>query len=252
LNLRLVTILVVVTFFSCQEKKAVPDTLKIAFEYLDKNWDPQQKISFINLQEKEFTPVFYDIDIEDEIQQKLLKNHKDSEKFQAFFDSLGIDRQIDRSGLILNTYYNFINTTNIGLKDEVHLIKNYWQPIEECTYRLKTKAITTYKKHSINDILEIKLPLDENNNAIDFNCPSIDWNYREGKDLKIKSLLIEKHISTDSTNAIFKLKLIGKNKTHIEILHNEIYEGDLFSISLYNCWKINTVNNRDETEPIDI
>lgn len=252
MNNRLIIVLILFILFSCKKKEAIPNSLKIAFDYLDENWNKEEKISFKEIEDKASTPVFYGFTIEDELQNKLLKNHKASHKIQTFFDSLGIDRTADKAGLILNTYHNYINDKDIELKKEVSSILNYWEPIEKCEQLLKEKAIRTYNDFNINKTLIVQMPVDEHNNATDYNCPKVDWIYREGKDLTIGAILIEKSISKDSSNISFQLKLISKSKEHTEILFEEVYKGDIFNINLYNSWKFSHPKHTNESKKVNI
>ncbi|WP_296381290.1 DUF6794 domain-containing protein [Winogradskyella sp.] len=247
---RFVTILIIVSFFSCQEKEPIPKTLKLAFDYLDNNWTTEDKLNFKSLESKEYTPVFYDYSIENQLQEQLLNSHPYADKLNSFFDSLGIVRVQNKSGLILNTYHNFINEKNIGLQKEVNSIKNYWQPIEKCESKLRLKAVYTYHSFDIMDTLTIKMPVDEHNNAIDYNCPDNTWQFKEPSDLKVTALVIDKFILKDSTKASFKLKLITKSRPYTEILYQELYKGDTFTISLYNSWKLNKIKTINETNKV--
>lgn len=252
MNFRVVLVLILFSFFSCKKREAIPDSLGIAFNYLDQNWNKEEQLEFKKNTEKALTPVFYGIDIEAKLQNELLENHKASLKLSTFFDSLGIKRLIDKSGLILNTYHNHINDKNIGLKKEANSIIDYWKPIEKCDALLKSKAQNLYADFIIKDTIIIKMPVDEHNNAVNFSCPNIDWNYKEGKDLTITSVLIKKHPSSEHTKAYFELKLLNKSKKHTEVLLQEVYRNDIFKIPLYNSWKFSKPKRDDKPESINI
>jgi len=224
--------------FTCKRRIEVPNTLKIAFEYLDYNWKDEQRLEFNKLENKEFAPVYYGYNIEDDLQHNLLKNHTASLKLNSFFDSLGVYRSKDKSGLIINTYFNYINKKQINLQDQVNAVKAYWQPIEDCTQSIRAKAIDTYIRFNVNDKVKILLPVNEHNNAIDYNCPNNSWVFKEGTDLKITARLIDKSISKDSLKGSFKLQVLSKSNEYTEIMYQEIFKRDTFSISLFNSWKI--------------
>ncbi|WP_407556745.1 DUF6794 domain-containing protein [Winogradskyella sp. 4-2091] len=242
MKFRLFSILLVSVFLSCKKKILVPNTLDIAFQYLDKNWHDDQRLGFSDIVIKEVTPVYYDYAIENDLQQNLLNNHEASVKLNAFFDSLGVYRVKDKSGLILNTYHNYINSKQLNLQKQVDEILNYWQPIEDCQNQINKKALDAYHQFSVNDMILIRLPVDEHNNAIDYNCPKIEWKFKSERDLEITATLLNKFVAEDSLSASFQLKLKSKNKNDTEILYQELDEGDTFTISLFNSWKIRNVN----------
>lgn len=228
---------IIILFFSCENEKPIPENLKIAFNYLDKNWDDSQRETFKTLNKKAVSPVYYGYNIENELQNILLKNHEIANKLNAFLDSLDIKRPQSKSGVILNTYFDYIRNNEISIDTEVKRVKAYWKPIEVCENNLKTKAISVFDEFKINDKIIIDLPVDEHNNAVDFKCPNVNWSFIENKDLKIEVLILDKKISIDSMLANFQVKLLNKSKPHTEILLEEYYKGDVFNISLYNCWK---------------
>ncbi|WP_178987870.1 DUF6794 domain-containing protein [Winogradskyella schleiferi] len=224
----------------------------MAFNYLDDHWNDEQRKKFNTLEYKEFAPVYYGYAIEDDLQNHLLKNHEASVKLNSFFDSLGVYRPKDKSGLILNTYFNYTNQEQLELQHQVENVKAYWKPIEDCEKSIKAKAIKTYSSFKVNDAIAIRLPVDEHNNAIDFECPDNSWVFREGEDLEVTAILIEKSITKDSLDASFKLKLLNKSNNDTEILYQEIYEGNSFTIPLSNSWKISQIKPTNETETINL
>ncbi len=233
-------ILILLAFFSC-EKKTIPDSLETAFDYLDKNWNDDQRLLFSALKHKEYAPVYYGYDIENEIESILLKNHPVTEQLNLLFDSLGIYHNQDKSGIILNSYFDYINDKPIDLQNQVKIVLEYWNPIDECIKHIKEKAFDTYKSFEKNDIITILLPVEEHDNATDYICPDYTWNYKEGQDLKITAVVIDKFMEMDSLNASFKLKLHSKSSLCTDILCQEIYIGGTINISLYNSWKISNL-----------
>ena len=246
MKFRLILVLILYVFTSCKKDLKVPKTLEIAFKHLDSNWNENSRLAFQKLDLKENAPVFYGLDIENELQEKLLNNHPSSKQLNFFFDSLGIHNLKDKSGLILNTYHNYLNNIDIKLNAQALSIIDYWTPIYNCEKQIKTKAISNYSNFKINDTIVIQLPVDEHNNAVEYKCPDNQWVFIENKDLKITALIERKSTFEDSLALFFRIKILSKSQLNTEIMYKECYEGDRYDLSLNNSWKIRHLGNTDE------
>lgn len=241
---KLIIILTIFSLLSCNGKEEIPKELKYSFEYLNEVWNPEDIEVFKNIKENDTTPNNLHFGIGLHLRNNLLRHHTQSDSIVAYFNSLGITHYDYMSGLILYSYHQHLNNENVDIQDKVNEIIEREKPYVECAKEQKIIGLEKYNKFEINDTINVKMPVGENNSVIDYGCPHLDWEFLKSFDLSINGIITEKNLSSDSLDAIFKVKILTKNHPKTEIYMEEVNVGDEFEVSLIDsAWKIKTPAN---------
>ncbi|MFD2823944.1 DUF6794 domain-containing protein [Lacinutrix iliipiscaria] len=239
-----ILILLILSIQSCNKREEIPKELIYSFEYLNENWDSKEIENFKNYSENDTTPRNYHFGIGMYLRNNLLRHHEQSENLNDFFNSIGIYHYDDMSSIILTSYQRYLNNQNIELESQVNRFKDYWEPIFECAEIQLKKGLEIYKNYKVNDTINIKMPVSENNSVVDYPCPTMDWEFRNSFDLSVDGIITEKYFIYDSTNVFFTIKVLTKNNLNTKIMMEEINIGDEFKVSLRETvWKIKTTGN---------
>ena len=76
------------------------------------------------------------------------------------------------------------------------------------------------------------MPVSNNNSAVDYLCPNLEWNFNESNDLFMKGVITEKYFMNSETNVFFKVKVLCKNHLETKIMMREVNVGDEFNFGL--------------------
>jgi len=149
-----------------------------------------------------------------------------------YFHSFGISNPDDISIIILTSLHRKLNNKSVNLDKQVEKCKAYWKPIIECKEKVKVTALLNYNKYKVSDSISIYMPVDENRNAVIYECPDISWKFKDNKDLLIKGQIVRKYYINDTSNVFFTLKITSINRTDIQVLMTPIKVGDNKEFSL--------------------
>jgi len=175
------------------------------------------------------------------LRNNLLRHHEKSDALISFFNSHDIHHLDDMSSIILTSYHRYLNKENVELQSQVEGYVAYWKPIIICDKRQKLKAEKLYNNYKVGDSLQIKIPVD-NYNGIDYNCPKIEWEFDEVKDLIIRGVVVKKNIMYEDTSMFFDIQILYKNHSMTKIFSREANIGDEFRMHLSTAWEIESVN----------
>ncbi|NRR93105.1 hypothetical protein HSX10_16130 [Winogradskyella undariae] len=241
---KLIIILTILSFLSCNRKDEIPKELNYSFEYLNEVWSPENIESFKNIKENDTTPNNLHFGIGLNLRNNLLRHHAKSDSIVAYFNSLGITHYDYMSGLILYSYHQYLNGENVYIQDKVNEIIESEKPYKECMEKQRVIGLEKYNRFKISDTINVKLPVSENNSAVDYGCPNLDWKFRDSIDLSIDGIITNKYYSKDSIDAYLKVKILNKNHPKTEIMMEDLVVNDEFEIQLINsAWKIKTTGN---------
>jgi hypothetical protein len=231
--------LILVTLYNCQKREKIPPEMNIAFNYIENVWNKESIKKFKNWKEDDTVYVDYHFGIGLNIRNFLLRNGEHSEKMKRFFDSLGVGHYDDMSGIILNSYHKHLNGERIELESQVEKVKEYWEPIFECKKKQELIGLEIYNRYKINDTINLEMPVSANNSVVDYSCPNLDWEFRDGYDLSIDGVIIDKGFSVSETNVYFTVKILNKSIESTQIFMSEKTVGDQFTFMLKEtAWKI--------------
>ena len=219
--------------------------MKIAFEYLNKNWNKDAIEKLKNIPESDTTFVSdYHFGIGLNIRNYLLRKSEYSETLTRFFDSIGIHHYDDMSSIIIKSYHKHLNNKDIELESQVNYYKAYWKPIIDCDEIQEKKGLEIYSSYEINDTINIKMPVSESNSVVDYPCPTMEWEFNAETDLSVDGIITEKGFSVGETNVYFTVRILNKNHKETEIMMSKKNVGDEFTIMLrQTAWKIKTTGN---------
>ncbi|GAA0728501.1 hypothetical protein GCM10009430_37730 [Aquimarina litoralis] len=239
----------VLTLLSCQNKRNIPSELIYSFEYLNDNWNKEEINKFKNISENDTTPRNYHFGIGMHIRNNLLRHNEKSDSIVKFFNDLKIEHYDYMSSIILTSYNRYLNNTDIKLMDQVNGILESLKPTVDCQNRQREKAEKLYSKLSINDSIQVQMPVSEmtKNSVISYDCPNVDWNFDSDKHLLINGVVTQKYIrkdsSSDSPQKIYrdyhlKLRILEMNNPEIKYFMNKIAKGDEIDFSLEYSFNI--------------
>lgn len=225
-------------FCACQKASKAPVELTTAFEYLEKTMSDDDISELQSKEDKGFPPYYHELDIQGRLQSELIKNDHNWQLVNAYFDSHGIEKTTDKSGLIINMYQNYIANIDIDINDEIRIVDHYITPIMSCD-SIQKKQAKHYLNHiRVNDIITVQMPVDEHENAIDYFCPNIDWTFISERDLELQVSVKNKIIDDALDLCHFEVKVLNMSNTFISILSEEIIEGDIIQIPVLTAWKL--------------
>ena len=241
--------MLILTFSSCQKKRNIPSELIYSFEYLNDNWNKEEINKFRNISENDTTPRNYHFGIGMHIRNNLLRHNKKSDSIVKFFNDLKIEHYDYMSGIILTSYHRYLNKTDIKLMEQVNGIIESLKPTVDCQNRKRLKAEKLYSRLSINDSIQVQMPISEmtRNSVVSYDCPNIDWEFDSDKHLLIDGIITKKYIKKDSFSDSplktyryyhLKLRILKMNNPEIKYFMNEIAKGDEIDFSLEYSFNI--------------
>lgn len=231
--------LFLVLCIACKKAPHVPVELVSAFDYIDETISSTDISKLESKEDKGFPPYYHDLKIQEKLQKELKDNGSHWKHVNRYFDSLGVQNNSDKAGLILNMYQLYLNEIDIQIKDEIKIVDAYRSPILTCDSIQQEQARDYLTRFNVNDVIIVKMPVDEHENAIDYSCPDNDWNYIEGHDLQLKVLLTEKMEKSNLKHCYFEVKIIEMSNPFVTILSEELIIGDTLKIPILTAWKLN-------------
>ena len=241
---KLIIIFTIFSLLSCNRKDKIPKELKYSFEYINEVWNPEDIEDFKNIKDNDTTPNNLHFGIGLHLRNNLLRNNVKSDSIVAYFNSLGISHYDYMSGLILFSYHQYLNGENVNIQDKVNDIIENEKLYKKCIEMQRIIGHEKYNRFKINDTINVKLPVSENNNAFDYVCPNSNWVFRDSIDLSIDGIITNKFYFNDSIDMFLKVKILTKNHPETEIMYEDLNVDDEFEIQLNNsAWKIKTTGN---------
>lgn len=126
----------------------IPKNLEDCFNQIDTFWNDSTKIQVKNLQEKEFVGrAHFGFGT-------WIRNNWclwGGSRLSKYFNNLGIYHPDDMSGIILKSYYRYLNNKEIKLEEQVKYYQEYWDNSEKAELKRKQDEFSEYK---IGDTLE--------------------------------------------------------------------------------------------------
>lgn len=247
---KIIILLLVSTFSSCQKHREIPLELKYSFEYINTIWDEKEIEVFKNISENDTTPRNYHFGIGLHLRNNLLRHNAESESIVRFFNNLGVEHYDYMSGIILTSYHRYLNKTDIKLKEQVDGIIQSEKPTIDCQNQRKEKARELYSKFVIFDTLHVQMPVLKRfypYSVISYDCPSDDWEFNASNDLAIDGILIEKYTRKDSFSDspkrideyyYFTLKILKMSNQETHYFTRKIETGDEIEFSLENSFNL--------------
>ena len=241
---KIIIILTIFSLLSCNRKEEIPKELKYSFEYINEVWSPEDIEVFKNVKVNDTTSNNLHFGIGLHLRNNLLRHHAKSDSIVAYFNSLGITHHDYMSGLILYSYHQHLNNENVDIQDKVDEIIDREKPYVECKKEQKIIGLEKYNRFEVNDTINVKMPVSENNSVVDYGCPNLDWEFRKSFDLSIDGIITDKYYSNDSLFSSLKVKILTKNHPKTKIMMEEVNVGEEFEVSLIDsAWKIKTTGN---------
>lgn len=234
-----ISFIFLILFVACEKDSHVPEELISAFKYLDNNMSSTDLSKLQSKDDKGFPPFYHKLDIQDEIQTKLSENDPTWQLINTYFDSLGINTNTDKYGLVINSYQDYLNEIDIDIREEIDLVTSYWSPILSCDSIQLKRAKHYVNQIETNDTITIQMPVDEHENAVDYFCPNIDWTFIKEHDLELQVVIREKVITDKNDINFFKAEVIFMSDDAITVLSQEIKKGDFIKIPTKTAWKLN-------------
>ena len=243
LNLVSILALLAIGFISCTPEMDcdkypsdyIPENLNEALNYLDCNWQEQEKKKFSEKSEDEAISESH-LGIGLGIRNSWGLWKEGEKKLVQYFDSLGIFHPDDISSIILTSYHRKLNNKEIDLEGQIQYYVDYWAPIQEHEKLETERAISSYKKYNIGDTIKFYIEVQNFDNdeiGVVGIGPDLDWSFNPDKDLKIEGVILEKNLIQDSNNVEFRVWVFKMNREEkIRTAFGVVDVGDTSNIEL--------------------
>ena len=168
----------------------IPKDLDDCFNQINSFWDDSTKLKVKQLNEDEFSAQAH-------FGLGLWKRNNwqlwGGSRLSKYFNDMGIHHPDDMSGIIIDSYYRYLNDKEIRLKEQIQYYKDYWEKSEREEFERKQKEFADYK---IGDTILYKYNLG-------FATP-----LQQGKYDKDICLAIGKILERDEAKLVLKVRLI--------------------------------------------
>jgi hypothetical protein len=215
---------------NCYSQITLPKNLDEAILYFQQNWTKKELDDF---KKKSESNAIADLHFGTGlwIRNNWVRGNRDT-ALTNYFHSFGIANPDDISSIILTSLHRKLNNKSINLDKQVEEYKAYWKPIIDCNEKVKATALLNYNKYKLGDNISIYMPVNENKNAVIYECPDISWKFKANKDLLIKGQILKKYFINDTSNVFFTLKITSINHNDIQVLMTPVKVGDNKDFSL--------------------
>ena len=245
--LKLLIFIFITNFTSCKSQPDIitlPKNLDEAILYFQQKWTKQDLDSF-KKQDEVLAVSELHFGVGRWIRNNWVYGERDT-FFTNYFNSLGIFDADDISSIVLTSLHRTLNKKDIELDKQIETYKKYWKAISDRNEEKKIKAINTYNRFKIGDIISIYLPVDTTDDervAFFAEFPTTEWAFNPKQDLLIKGKIIDKSVISDTSNLFFKVKIqsLNNHNTNFFMHTVKIKIGDkielplgLLNLELYN------------------
>lgn len=215
---------------NCYSQITLPKNLDEAVLYFQQNWTKKELEDFKKKSESNaITDLHFGTGLW--IRNNWVRGNRDT-ALTNYFHSFGIFNPDDISSIILTSLHRKLNNKSFKLDKQVEEYKANWKPIIDCEEKVKLTAVANYNKFKVGDNISIYMPVNENKNAVIYECPNNRWTFKAKKDLLVKGQIVNKYFINDSSNVFFTIKISSINHNDVQILMNAVKVGDNKDFSL--------------------
>jgi len=168
-------------------------------------------------------------------------NSPKGQKLIDFFISKEVSDKKDIRDIMLTSLFRKLNSDHINLDEQIDARVVPRKQIEVCENKQKIKAQNYYTSFYIGDTITVIYPVNEKfqNAGYPPECPTIDWTFKEGKDLKLKSVIVDKYHWIDSMRQpvryYFKMRVLEISNWKMPVLGNRVEKNDILELDLNNA-----------------
>jgi len=214
------------------QQTQIPRNLNEALMYLNRVLSTKEKNTFKNKSENDATAdLFYSTGLW--MRNTWLRGNRAPDLIK-YFNSIGIYNPEDMSAIILVSFHRQLNNKPLAVENQVKPYLAYWKSISECDAKANQIAKVNFHKFKTGEPIVILMYVDtvqNERNAVTFECPNTDWRFDPKKDLLINGTIIKKDFR-NGENILFTIRINKMNYPNTTIFMDTIKIGSQKDFSL--------------------
>jgi len=190
--LRYINLLIILFFivvgYSCQKSENV---FKKGLIVLENVFEVDRLSGFVmEPEEVSITEIW---DVEGILFKKNFLSKEEGKDLVVFFESNGINNYEVMMEIMIISLHRKLNSNNINLEEQIDVKTKYWASIKKCEEERRIKALSYYNEYYERDTLMVYYPVHrELQTAVYYDCPYVDWEFDENKDLIVKGIIVRR------------------------------------------------------------
>ena len=166
-----------------------------------------------------------------DFRNKNLRSPKDSTLLK-YFHSLDIYHEDYMSSIVFVSLHRKLNGKPIKLENQLKNIHSIMNEEKQRESKNTVRAKKYFENYKVGDTILVRMPVDKGSAYRNSYPEDSGWVYNDSLDLLIKGIIKEKSETEDSSDILFKLKILSMNRDSIQVLMEQANVGDEIDVDL--------------------